>query len=165
MSGTMMLETKVELLTHRVEELERLVRSLTPGKLELLPESPERAPAAPKNPRHAPTVELLVRLFSEALGAAYRVGPADCAHIKRLLTFPEATDAEIERRARIALSDPWWGSKLTIRNFVPRWANWAKPQSYSASRDARSGSVRAEDCEHPSAAGYMDLKTGEVKPR
>jgi hypothetical protein len=164
----MTIETKLELLTHRVEELERLVRSLVPEKLSLSASPPEgqpRALAASKSPRHAPTVSLLVRLFSEALGAAYRVSAGDGVQIANLLKWPEATDEEIERRARIALSDPWWGPKMTIRAFVSQWANWAKSRQYSAARDARAGSVRAEDCEHPTAAGYMDLKTGEVKPR
>ncbi len=83
----------------------------------------------PPNPRAKPAVALLERLFSEAKGTVYRVNTADAVQVARLVAWPEATDAEIERRAHIALSDPFSGHGMTPRKLVSEWATWAQPRT------------------------------------
>jgi hypothetical protein len=80
----------------------------------------------PKDPRHQRTVELFVRLWSEtrAGGPYVFVGGRDGLAVKRLLAIPGATDAEIERRMRRALADPFFQRAGHLAYFVSRWSNY-----------------------------------------
>jgi hypothetical protein len=103
---------------------------------------PEQKP--PPNPRFKPVVDLLVRVFAEALGQPYHfTGSIDGGAVKKLLAYPEATDAEIERRARAWLSDPFNLKRAKIVVFVPDWsAAGAKAKPVDFTR----GRVGSEQC-------------------
>lgn len=69
---------------------------------------------------------MFVRLFKELRGGDYRVnGAADGSAVKKLLTWAEATDVEIERRMRAAFADPFFRNKRpTLAYFVSGWNGW-----------------------------------------
>jgi hypothetical protein len=71
---------------------------------------------------------ILERLFSEAKGTPYRLTKADRAQMARLAAYPEASDAELQRRAGIALADAFSGHGMTPAKLASQWATWAKPR-------------------------------------
>lgn len=80
------------------------------------------------NPRHQPTIALWARLWDELRGGgAYVVTSADAAQVKRLLKYPDATDAEIEARARRFFADPWMRDRASLAFFVGRWSQLSTP--------------------------------------
>lgn len=101
-----------------------------PAQLEAFPVLAEPKRKVPDT-RHAKTIDLFCRLYSEHHGGAkYRVSAADAAACKRMLSWPEATDAEIERRMRHAFADQFFRDKTpALRDFVSRWNSWAQAQA------------------------------------
>jgi hypothetical protein len=125
------------------------------------------------NPRHAVTVRFLVAVWEETHGGVKYLPftGRDAKAVEQLLGFPDATDEEIERRARHAFTDPYKGGGMRIPKFVEEWAVWAVSREEAKARGSssngnghRTGSVRAEDMSHPATPGYVDLLTGEVTP-
>ena len=103
-----------------------------------------------KSIRHKATVDLWCRLWSELRGGTYRVsGAKDGSAVKRLLTYPEATEAEIEKRIRHAFTDQWFRSNGTLAVFVSRWSTLEKP----------SVDIQPEKPRHPEI--WRKLKPGE----
>jgi hypothetical protein len=75
--------------------------------------------------RHKQTVDLFVRLWAEIRGGTYHViGGRDGLAVKRMLVYPEATDAEIERRMRRALADPFFQRAGNLAFFASRWSTY-----------------------------------------
>jgi hypothetical protein len=118
---------------------------------ESVPTEKKRAKKAPKAPtpegtRHRRTIDLFVRLWSEIRGGTYVViGGRDGTSVKRLLRIPEATDAEIERRMRRALADPWFQRAGSLAVFVSRWSNYdrdAAPVGRAAGPAQSTGASR-----------------------
>jgi hypothetical protein len=110
----------------------------------------EQGESKVKSARHKATVDLWCRLWSELRGGTYRVsGAKDGSAVKRLLTYPEATDAEIEKRIRHAFTDQWFRSNGTLAVFVSRWSALEKP----------SVDIQPELKRHPEI--WRKLKPGE----
>ena len=105
---------------------------------------------APPNPRHRSTVDLFASLFRELHGGEYRVnGAADGAAVKRLLAWPEATDAEIEARIRVAFADKFFREKKpTIAYFVGNWNSWQAAKQAPIDYATHKGPIKAESQDH-----------------
>jgi hypothetical protein len=85
----------------------------------------KKAIAAAKAARHQSAIALFCRLWTEIRTGTYTVfGARDGAAVKRLLGFPDATDAEIERRMRLALADPFFQRAGNLAFFVSRWSTY-----------------------------------------
>lgn len=78
------------------------------------------------SPRHGPTIALLSRVFRGVADADYDFDSGkDGSAVKRLLAFASATDAEIERRWRVALTLKAYPGTRSIAQFVQRWNEFA----------------------------------------
>ena len=121
----------------------------------------EAAPKKPTNSRHASTIALWVRLWKEMRGGDYRVaGAKDASAVKRLLTYSEATDAEIELRARRALADQWFRSNGNLALFVSQWSKWEPPSALPlfAQAPVNDGWIEAEDDFYGRQAAEADAR-------
>jgi hypothetical protein len=107
-------------------------------------------PKKEADPRHKATIELWCRLWKSLRGGEYHVsGAKDGAAVKRLLSYQEATDAEIEKRIRHAFTDQWFRSNGTLAVFVSRWSTLEKP----------SVNIQPEKPRHPEI--WRKLRPGE----
>lgn len=90
------------------------------------------------NPRHQETVDLLVRTWQSVVGSAYQFqGPRDGAAVARLLTFPDATHAEIERRFRVYLADPFSVRQASLAHFASKWSGCVQAAQQRPAQEQR----------------------------